>query len=217
MFSLLPGESVDALFRDGCCPRCRRRGARLLAELEPEIAGTDELGGIPGAGAPLVAARRTADVRRQALDGQASRCACPTSTARWWSSPSACRRDSRSATASASGLHRRVCERFLPAEILARKKRGFAVNVVDEWFRGSLGAAARRLSARPVVAHVRVSRSGRGRDGCSTSTAPAGSDNHKMLFSLVVLEEWLRAVMHAASYVLHRRRRAATTAGLTCA
>jgi asparagine synthase (glutamine-hydrolysing) len=31
-------------------------------------------------------------------------------------------------------LHRRVCERFLPKEILARKKRGFAVNVVDQWF-----------------------------------------------------------------------------------
>ena len=31
-------------------------------------------------------------------------------------------------------LHRRVCEKFLPREILRRKKRGFAVNVVDAWF-----------------------------------------------------------------------------------
>ena len=28
-------------------------------------------------------------------------------------------------------LHRQVCQRYLPRRILARKKRGFAVNVVD--------------------------------------------------------------------------------------
>ena len=32
-------------------------------------------------------------------------------------------------------LHRQVCQSYLPARILKRKKRGFAVNVVDEWFR----------------------------------------------------------------------------------
>ncbi len=35
-------------------------------------------------------------------------------------------------------LHRRVCEKFLPRAILKRKKRGFAVNVVDEWFNASV-------------------------------------------------------------------------------
>src|SRR5476649_1769924 len=35
-------------------------------------------------------------------------------------------------------LHRRVCRQFLPPEILRRKKRGFAVNVVGDWFRQSL-------------------------------------------------------------------------------
>src|SRR5271166_6938273 len=34
-------------------------------------------------------------------------------------------------------LHRRVCEKLLPAKILQRKKRGFAVNVVDDWFNAS--------------------------------------------------------------------------------
>ena len=28
-------------------------------------------------------------------------------------------------------IHRQVCRRYLPPEILRRKKRGFAVNVVD--------------------------------------------------------------------------------------
>ena len=35
-------------------------------------------------------------------------------------------------------LHRRVCQSYLPPRILKRKKRGFAVNVVDEWFHSSL-------------------------------------------------------------------------------
>jgi asparagine synthase (glutamine-hydrolysing) len=85
-----------------------------------------------------------------------------------------------------------VCERFLPAEILARKKRGFAVNVVDQWFHGSmhgklsgylLDGSSRMfefLDPR-AVAHLLDEHRSRRRD------------NHKMLFSLVVLEEWLRA------------------------
>ncbi len=34
-------------------------------------------------------------------------------------------------------LHRQVCGNFLPKSILQRPKRGFAVNVVDEWFKGA--------------------------------------------------------------------------------
>ncbi len=32
-------------------------------------------------------------------------------------------------------LHRQVCRSYLPEAILKRPKRGFAVNVVDDWFR----------------------------------------------------------------------------------
>ena len=35
-------------------------------------------------------------------------------------------------------LHRQVCRKFLPESILKRPKRGFAVNVVDDWFRGAI-------------------------------------------------------------------------------
>ena len=38
-------------------------------------------------------------------------------------------------------LHREVCRQFLPPAIPNRKKRGFAVNVVDEWFDSSLQGA----------------------------------------------------------------------------
>src|SRR4051812_5804373 len=36
-------------------------------------------------------------------------------------------------------LHRQVCRHHLPSSILKRPKRGFAVNVVDDWFRDALG------------------------------------------------------------------------------
>src|SRR4029077_15727141 len=36
-------------------------------------------------------------------------------------------------------LHLQVCQAYLPPRILKGKKRGFAVNVVDDWFRSSLG------------------------------------------------------------------------------
>ena len=52
------------------------------------------------------------------------------------STPSGFRRRSKSARAT-KWLHRRVCEEFLPRDPEA-KKRGFAVNVVDQWFQGSL-------------------------------------------------------------------------------
>ncbi len=38
---------------------------------------------------------------------------------------------------SGKWLHRQVCQELLPATILKRKKRGFGVNVVDDWFRGT--------------------------------------------------------------------------------
>jgi asparagine synthase (glutamine-hydrolysing) len=88
-------------------------------------------------------------------------------------------------------LHREVCRQFLPPPILARKKRGFAVNVVDEWFHASLEGAlpGMLLDSSSLMygllepAAVRQllddHRSGR-------------QDNHKLLFSLVMFEQWLR-------------------------
>jgi asparagine synthase (glutamine-hydrolysing) len=89
-------------------------------------------------------------------------------------------------------LHRQVCREFLPASILSRPKRGFATNVVDDWFRGAMDSKMtdtfldgssriyQYLSA-PAVRDL-FEQHGSGRQ-----------DNHKILFSLVVFEEWLRA------------------------
>ena len=88
-------------------------------------------------------------------------------------------------------LHKRVCKTFLPNEIIRRKKRGFAVNVVDEWFNNSLSGKMEEyfldtqsnmysyLKYNEVNKLLNEHRNGR-------------HDNHKILFSLVVFEEWLR-------------------------
>jgi len=88
-------------------------------------------------------------------------------------------------------LHRQVCQRYLPPRILKRKKRGFAVNVVDAWFRSSVRGQLSELllddnslmynllEREPVRKLLSDHRSGR-------------QDNHKLLFSLVMIGQWLR-------------------------
>jgi asparagine synthase (glutamine-hydrolysing) len=90
-------------------------------------------------------------------------------------------------------LHRRVCERYLPPAILKRKKRGFAVNVVDGWFQSSMQSELSNLlldetslmygllKPAPVQQLLADHRAGR-------------DDNHKLLFSLAMFEQWLRGV-----------------------
>jgi asparagine synthase (glutamine-hydrolysing) len=89
-------------------------------------------------------------------------------------------------------LHRRVSRQFLPPQILKRRKRGFAVNVVDGWLQSSLaGNLARRLldsqslmfqflkpAAVRSLLHEHQARR---------------HDNHKLLFSLALFEDWLRS------------------------
>jgi asparagine synthase (glutamine-hydrolysing) len=89
-------------------------------------------------------------------------------------------------------LHRRVCQRFLPATVLRRKKRGFAVNVVDSWFRQSLQGRVKEYLTDDqsllyrFVRHDAVA-------GLLQRHTTGQDDHHKILFSLVVLEQWLRS------------------------
>jgi asparagine synthase (glutamine-hydrolysing) len=90
-------------------------------------------------------------------------------------------------------LHRQVCQSYLPSRILKRKKRGFAVNVVDQWFQSTLKSRFSELlfdrsslmfqllKPEPIHKLVKDHQSGR-------------QDNHKLLFSLVMFEHWLRRI-----------------------
>jgi asparagine synthase (glutamine-hydrolysing) len=88
-------------------------------------------------------------------------------------------------------IHREVCRKFLPPKIVKRKKRGFAVNVVDSWFNsaaeGNLSSLLRDRDSLmfEILKPERV--------GALLDAHESGAeDNHKLLFSIVMLEQWMR-------------------------
>src|SRR5467141_1342517 len=90
-------------------------------------------------------------------------------------------------------LHRQVCQSYLPPQILKRKKRGFAVNVVDGWLNSSVKSQMSEmlrdsssqifsiLKPEPVRQLLAEHQSGQ-------------HDRYKLLFSLVMLEQWMRGI-----------------------
>ncbi len=198
VFSILPGDVVDGLFRPGLLPQGAGDSIReSWADLAREMEGCDELGAFQVLEirsslpdellmyADKLSMAHGLEVRVPYLDKEVVEFA-ERLPARF-----------KVRAGRRKWLHRKVCEGFLPPPILARKKRGFAVNVVDAWFHQSLDSRIggyllgedslmfRFLSAERVRCLVDEHRSGR-------------NDNHKILFSLIVFEEWLRADDSAA-------------------
>lgn len=194
VFSILPGETIDDLFQDGILPA--GAGDKVLeywADLAGLLKNTDELGGFQFLEirsslpdellmfADKLSMAHGLEVRVPYLDREVVEYVerlCAHFKVR---------------NGSRKWLHRKVCHDFLPREILKRKKRGFATNVVDDWFHGSL---SKKLDSflldssslmfqflRPkAVQHLlkeHISRK---------------NDNYKILFSLVAFEEWLRSI-----------------------
>ena len=212
VFSLIPGDEVDALFRDGVLPEGAGDSViEFWRELESEIEGGDELGGFQVLElrsalpdellmyADKLSMAHGLEVRVPFLDREVMEHAqrLPASM--------------KVRYGQRKWLHRRVCERFLPREVLSRKKRGFAVDVVDNWFQRSMsGRMADYLLdpqslmyevLRPQAVHALVNEHRSGQ-----------RDNHKLLFSLVVLEEWLRGHQAAPRGVAHTADAAAAVA-----
>jgi asparagine synthase (glutamine-hydrolysing) len=198
VFSLLPGTAVDALFRPGALPP--RAGDTILDlwhDLEPEIAPLDELGGfqllelrssLPDEllmYADKLSMAHGLEARVPYLDREVVEYAT-TLPARF-----------KVRGGRRKWLHRRVAQGFLPSAVLRRKKRGFGVNVVDDWFSGALESrmadylrddGSRMYEwLQPTAVRRLLDEHRAGRE-----------DHHKLLFSLVVLEEWLRG-QHDAS------------------
>jgi asparagine synthase (glutamine-hydrolysing) len=192
VFSLLPGGLIDNLFRDGTLPDSA--GDKILdcwEDLVPLMKNTDELGGLQFLeirsslpdellmyGDKLSMAHGL-EARVPYLDHEVVEYAERLSASykvRW---------------GSRKWLHRRVCSNFVPPEVVRRRKLNFAATIVDDWFRQSADAQVNDTLLRDeslIYGYLRPSavrqlvhqhRSG-------------WRDNHKILFSLVVLEEWLR-------------------------
>ena len=88
-------------------------------------------------------------------------------------------------------IHKQVCSDYLPKQIIKRKKRGFAANVVNKWFKESLShefsgilldkssLMYEFLKPKKVLSLYKDHTDGK-------------EVNYKILFSLIVLEKWLR-------------------------
>src|SRR5438876_6941582 len=193
VFSLASAETMDRLFHDDVLPE-KQDDHELLEhwrELTPQMEHTDELGGfqlleirssLPDEllmYADKLSMAHSLEVRIPYLDRTVveyvqrlgANLKVRNGTRKW--------------------LHRQVCRNYLPRRILKRKKRGFAVNVVDQWFHSSLqgkfpdllldtnSLMFELLKPEPVRKLLEAHRSRR-------------QDNHKLLFSLVMFEQWLR-------------------------
>jgi asparagine synthase (glutamine-hydrolysing) len=194
IFSLAPRNIIDGLFHDDLMPNGQRcELADYWRGLIPQMVNTDELGGfqlleirssLPDEllmYADKLSMAHSLEVRVPYLDRTV------VEYVQRLGSHFKIRNGSR------KWIHRRVCESYLPPRVLKRKKRGFAVNVVDEWFRSSLSGKLPQLlldkdslmfellKPEPVRKLLEAHRSGR-------------QDNHKLLFSLVMFEQWLRRI-----------------------
>ena len=192
VFSLAPPKKIDALFADDVLPpqngnhsveawraifeqsgKCDELGAFQMLELRSSLPDellmfADKLSMAHGLEGRLPYLDRTVVEYVQRLDASFK--------IRW---------------GTRKWLHRRVCQRYLPPRILNRKKRGFAVNVVDGWFNSSMSGRLPEIlldQSSLIYGLLNPARVRRLLDDHRSGK----DDNHKLLFSLVTFEQWLR-------------------------
>jgi asparagine synthase (glutamine-hydrolysing) len=193
VFSIVPGREVDGLFQDGQLPQDAGESiADIWGELRLEMESCDELGAFQVLEirsslpdellmyADKLSMAHGLEVRVPYLDREVveyaerlpARLKIRLGRQKW--------------------LHRQVCRGFLPQSVINRKKRGFAVDVVDNWFRESIGRKTIDYLVDPasrIFTVLRPEAVGR----LLEAHRSGRHDNHKILFSLVVLEEWMRS------------------------
>jgi len=192
VLSLLPGNQVEGLFHDGLLPpdagdailNCWKDMGELMTE-------TDELGGLQFLEvrstlpdellmyADKLSMAHGLELRVPFVDKEIVEYVerLPASL--------------KVRNGSRKWLHRQVCRTFLPESIVKRPKRGFAGNVVDDWFRGAIDS---RMADTLLDNGSRVYQFLRPQAvrELFEQHAAGRNDNHKVLFSLAVFEEWLR-------------------------
>ncbi len=192
VLSLLPGNQVEGLFQDGLLPASA--GDTILdcwEDLGELMGGTDELGGLQFLEvrstlpdellmyADKLSMAHGLELRVPYVDKEIVEYVerLPASF--------------KVRSGLQKWLHRQVCCTCLPDSIMKRPKRGVAVNVVDDWFKGAIDNKMADLLLdndskiyqylRPAAVQELFEQHTRSRH-----------DNHKILFSLVLFEQWLR-------------------------
>src|SRR5688572_30112811 len=183
-------QTIEGLFREGCLPK--GSGDKILeswSDLAPLIENADELSGFQFLEihstlpdellmyADKLSMAHSLEVRVPYLDREVVEYVQRLDPA------------FKVRNGSRKWLHRKVCKEYLPAPIYRRPKRGFAVNVVDDWLRNATGGMSGMLAngskLNEIISPDAVS-------ALLRSHISGESDNHKLLFSLAVCEQWLR-------------------------
>jgi asparagine synthase (glutamine-hydrolysing) len=194
VFSLVPAETIGELFRDDVLPE--KQGHELVEYwrgLTPQMEHTDELGAFQ-----LLEIRSSlpdellmyADKLSMAHSLEARVPYLDRTVVEYVQRLHA---NFKVRNGTRKWLHRQVCRNYLPPQILKRKKRGFAVNVVDEWFNSSVQSQLTEmlLDRNSLMFELLKPESVRELLEAHRSRR---QDNHKLLFSLVMLEQWLRGM-----------------------
>jgi asparagine synthase (glutamine-hydrolysing) len=193
VLSLLPGEEVEGLFQDGLlAPDAGDAILGCWESMNELMSNTDELGGLQFLEvrstlpdellmyADKLSMAHSLELRVPFVDKEIVEYVerLPSSF--------------KVRYGSRKWLHRQVCRAFLPESIVKRPKRGFASNVVDEWFRSVINS---KMADTFVDPESRIYQYLNPQAVRLLFEQHAGGrrDNHKVLFSLVVFEEWLRA------------------------
>jgi asparagine synthase (glutamine-hydrolysing) len=192
VFSLAPAETIDGLFREDVLPNGDDQELLEYWEaLRPQMAQTDELGGfqlleirssLPDEllmYADKLSMAHSLEVRVPYLDRTVveyvqrlgANLKIRNGTRKW--------------------LHRSVCRNYLPQRILKRKKRGFAVDVVDEWFHSSVQSKLSEVLLDETSLMFSMLKPAAVRNLLEAHRSRR-QDNHKLIFSLVMFEQWLR-------------------------
>ena len=192
VLSLLPGDQVEGLFHEGLLPR--DSGDTILncwEDMNELMEDTDELGGLQFLEvrstlpdellmyADKLSMAHSLELRVPFVDKEIVEYVerLPANFkvrngARKW-------------------LHRQACSSFLPESILRRPKRGFATNVVDDWLGEVIDNKMADTLCDPNSKIYQYLRASSVRELFDLHVSER-QDNHKILFSLVLFEEWLR-------------------------
>lgn len=193
VLSILPGAQVDGLFRDGVLePSSGDAILESWANLADLMTETDELGGLQYLEvrstlpdellmyADKLSMAHSLELRVPFVDKEIVEYVerLPANL--------------KVRNGSRKWLHRQVCRSYMPESFLKRRKRGFAGNVVDDWFRDAKSTKMADVLLDPGSRMYEFLRSSSVRSLFDLH-ASGRQDNHKILFSLIVFEEWLRA------------------------
>jgi asparagine synthase (glutamine-hydrolysing) len=193
VLSILPGDQVDELFQDGVlAPDAGDEILECWADLADLMTNTDELGGLQFLEvrstlpdellmyADKLSMAHSLELRVPFIDKEIVEYVERLPA------------EFKVRNGSRKWLHRQACRTYLPESFLKRRKRGFAGNVVDDWFRDAMNSkmAETLLDPGSRIYQFLLPSSVR---KLFELHASGRQDNHKILFSLALFEEWLRA------------------------